>query len=439
MNYDAIVIGFGQGANLLVNSLAAQDWNVALVEKNENNYGGSCINIGCIPTKLLEYDSRVGADYKEAVERRNSVVEDKRQGQKDSMVNNNYVDLYTGTASFVDNYKVKVETAVKTVELTSDRIMVSTGSEPIFPPVEGLEDIENVYTSTTLQLEKELPKSLGIIGGGNIGLEFGSIYATYGSEVTIVDNDDTFMNGEESEISDEVKRVLEGKGIELHNGTFVEKVKNNGEKVVATTNDNKEFTFDALLVATGRRPHISSLNLDNTDIKLSENNGIKVNNHLQTNVDGVYAFGDVKGENQFTYITLKDAEIIVSDVLEDGEKTLDKRQNVPYSIFMDPSFARVGLTEKQAQEQGYNIATNTVAVSSMVRAAVTGDDRGLWKSVVDKDSNKILGVSLFGDQSHELINFIKMAMDNNLPYTVFRDQMMTHPVMAENLNTLFAV
>jgi len=439
MNYDAIVIGFGQGANLLVNSLAAQDWNVALVEKNENNYGGSCINIGCIPTKLLEYDSRVGADYKEAVERRNSVVEDKRQGQKDSMVNNNYVDLYTGTVSFVDNYKVKVETAVKTVELTSDRIMVSTGSEPIFPPVEGLEDIENVYTSTTLQLEKELPKSLGIIGGGNIGLEFGSIYATYGSEVTIVDNDDTFMNGEESEISDEVKRVLEGKGIELHNGTFVEKVKNNGEKVVATTNDNKEFTFDALLVATGRRPHISSLNLDNTDIKLSENNGIKVNNHLQTNVDGVYAFGDVKGENQFTYITLKDAEIIVSDVLEDGEKTLDKRQNVPYSIFMDPSFARVGLTEKQAQEQGYNIATNTVAVSSMVRAAVTGDDRGLWKSVVDKDSNKILGVSLFGDQSHELINFIKMAMDNNLPYTVFRDQMMTHPVMAENLNTLFAV
>jgi len=439
MNYDAIVIGFGQGANLLVNSLAAQDWNVALVEKNENNYGGSCINIGCIPTKLLEYDSRVGADYKEAVERRNSVVEDKRQGQKDSMVNNNYVDLYTGTASFVDNYKVKVETGVKTVELTSDRIMVSTGSEPIFPPVEGLEDIENVYTSTTLQLEKELPKSLGIIGGGNIGLEFGSIYATYGSEVTIVDNDDTFMNGEESEISDEVKRVLEGKGIELHNGTFVEKVKNNGEKVVATTNDNKEFTFDALLVATGRRPHISSLNLDNTDIKLSENNGIKVNNHLQTNVDGVYAFGDVKGENQFTYITLKDAEIIVSDVLEDGEKTLDKRQNVPYSIFMDPSFARVGLTEKQAQEQGYNIATNTVAVSSMVRAAVTGDDRGLWKSVVDKDSNKILGASLFGDQSHELINFIKMAMDNNLPYTVFRDQMMTHPVMAENLNTLFAM
>ena len=438
MNYDAIVIGFGQGANLLVNSLAAQDWNVALVEKNENNYGGSCINIGCIPTKLLEYDSRVGADYKEAVERRNSVVEDKRQGQKDSMVNNNYVDLYTGTASFVDNYKVKVETGVKTVELTSDRIMVSTGSGPIFPPVEGLESIENVYTSTTLQLEKELPKSLGIIGGGNIGLEFGSIYATYGSEVTIVDND-TFMNGEESEISDEVKRVLEGKGIELHNGISIEKVKNNGEKVVAITNNNQEFTFDALLVATGRRPHISSLNLDNTDITLNENNGIKVNNHLQTDVDGVYAFGDVKGENQFTYITLKDAEIIVSDVLEDGEKTLDKRQNVPYSIFMDPSFARVGLTEKQAQEQGYNIATNTVAVSSMVRAAVTGDDRGLWKSVVDKDSNKILGVSLFGDQSHELINFIKMAMDNNLPYTVFRDQMMTHPVMAENLNTLFAV
>lgn len=326
MNYDAIVIGFGQGANSLVQSLAAEDWKVALIEKSEDNYGGSCINIGCIPTKILEHDARNKTDYIQAVERRNEVTADKRQAEKESMENNKNVDLYTGPASFEDNHRVKVETENETFELTSDRIMISTGSEPIMPPIEGLDDIDNVYTSTTLQVQKELPKSLGIIGGGNIGLEFASIYSTFGSEVTIVDTEDTFMAGKEPEVADEVKRVLEEKGITIHNGTSIEKVENKDGKILAITDNNQEFTFDTLLVATGRKPHTSSLNLENTAIELNEKEGIKVNNHLQTSVEGIYAFGDVKGEEQFTYITLEDAKIVISNLLKNGEKTLDQRK-----------------------------------------------------------------------------------------------------------------
>lgn len=439
MNYDAIVIGFGQGANSLVQTLAEKDWQVALIEKNEKNYGGSCINIGCIPTKVLEHDATEGVDYPQAVERRNEVTASKREAEKEAMQNNDNVDLYTGPASFEDNHRVKVETADETVELTSDRIMVSTGSEPIMPPIDGLDEIDNVHTSTSLQQEKELPESLGIIGGGNVGLEFASIYSTYGSEVTVIDIADTFMEGKEPEVADEVKRVLENKGIDINNGTTVEKVKNKQDKVVATTANGEQFAFDALLVATGRKPHISSLNLDNTDIELTENKGIKVNESLQTSVEGVYAFGDVKGAEQFTYITLEDAKVITSDLLENGEKTLDQRQNVPSSIFMDPSFAQVGMTEQQAKDEGYDVMTNTTAVADTVRSAVINDERGLYKAVVDKDTEKILGVTLFGDQSHELVNYVKLAMDEELSYTVLRDKMITHPVMSEIFNTLFAM
>jgi len=439
MNYDAIVIGFGQGANAIVADLAANDWKVALIEKNEHNYGGSCINIGCIPTKILEHDAREGADYKQAVQRRNEVTQNKRQSEKEAMENNKNVDLYTGAASFVDNHTVQVEMAEETVELTSDYITISTGSEPVIPPVEGLKDIKNVYTSTTLQEEEKLPRKLGIIGGGNIGIEFSSIYSTYGSEVTIVDNSDNFMEGEEPEVAAEVKNVLEGKGIKIYNGTTIEKVKNEDETILATTNDGKEFEFDALLVATGRKPHISSLNLDRTDIELTDNKGIKVDSHLKTSVDGVYALGDAKGGPQFTYITTNDAQIVLSDLLGDGESTLDQRQRIPHSVFMDPPFAQVGLTEKQAKDEGYNILTNTAEVGKTVRASVINDYRGLYKAVVDKDTKKVLGATLFGDQAHELVNFVKLVMDQDLSYTVFRDQMFTHPVMTEIFNTLFDI
>ena len=437
MKYDAIIIGFGQGANALVQGLTEKDWKVAIIEKDAERYGGSCINIGCIPTKILEHDARNGVDYVKAVERRNKVTSDKRQSQKEAVENNDNVNLYTGTACFVDNYRVKVETSDEVVELTSDHIMISTGSEPVMPPIDGLDDTENVYTSTILQQQKELPKSLGIMGGGYIGLEFASIYSAFGSKVTMIDTNDTFMEGKEPEVASEVKRVLEEKGITIHNGTSISKVENDGNQVLATTDSGEEFAFDALLVATGRKPHTSSLNLDNTDIELNEKEGIQVNTRLQTSVKGVYAFGDVKGEEQFTYITLEDAKVILSDLLENDEKTLEQRENVPYSIFMDPSFAQVGLTEQQAKDEGYEILTNTTAVADTVRSAVIDDERGLYKAVVDKNTEKILGVTLFGDQAHELVNYAKLAMDEELSYTVLRDKMITHPVMMEIFNTLF--
>lgn len=437
MKYDAIFIGYGQGAHSLSLKLAGEGWKVAMVEKDANNYGGSCINIGCIPTKVLEHDAQEGRDYADAVERRNQVVEKKRRADEKHMVENENVTLYTGPASFVDNHRITVETGDETVELTAERIFISTGSEPVFPPIDGLEDTQNVHTSTTLQKQKQLPATLGIIGGGNIGLEFASIYATYGSKVTVFESGEAFMEKEEPEVAEEVKKALEEKSISIFVGTNVEKVWNDGETVIAQTDSGNQYSFDALLVVTGRKPHTSSLNLEATDIELDENGGIKVDDHLRTTVNGIYALGDVKGQEQFTYITKKDAEIVYNDVTGNGEKTLAQRKNVPYAIFVDPSFARVGLTEAEAKEEGYNVTVNTAAVAKTVRSGVINDDRGLYKAVIDNDTKEILGVTLFGDQAHELVNTVKLAMDHQLPYTALRDQMITHPVMSEIFNTLF--
>lgn len=440
MKYDAIAIGFGQGASSLVNQLADEGWKIALIEKNEDSsYGGSCINIGCIPTKILEYDSKHGKKYIDAVNRRNEVVDRNSQSEKESMENNEQVDLYTGTGSFIDNHQVKVETADETYELEADYIIIDTGSELVFPPIEGLDTAENVYTSTTLQVQEELPGKLGIIGAGNIGLEYASIYRGFGSDVTLIESNESILEGEEPEVVAEIKKVLEEKKIDIHTGAAVKKVENQDGGVVVTLDNDSELYFDALLIATGRKPHIESLNLDNTAIELTEEEAIQTDNHLQTTVENVFALGDVRGEEQFTYITTKDAEIVYNYLFQDGAQLLHDRKNVPSAIFMDPPFAKVGLTEQEAEEKGYKVVTNTTPVSATTRSDVIDDKRGLYKAVINDRTNQILGVTLFGDQAHELVNFVKLAMDNELLYTVLKNQMITHPVMSEIFNTLFDI
>lgn len=438
MKYDAIVIGFGQGAGSLVRQLADQDWKVALIEKNEeSSYGGSCVNIGCIPTKILEYDARHGKSYADAVNRRNTVVERNSQAEKERMEANKHVDLYTGIGSFIDNNKIKVVTAEDEYELEADYVFIDTGSTPVIPPITGLDETDHVYTSTTLQTKEELPQKLGIIGAGNIGLEYASIYDAFGSEVTLIDSGAQLLDGEEPEIVAAVEEVIKDKGIKLYYDTHVQKVANNDGGIIVTTEDKTEFEFDALLIATGRMPNIEGLNLDEIGIKLTDKKGIKTNQHLETNIDGVFALGDVRGEEQFTYITTKDAEIIINYLFADGSKLLHDRENIPYSIFMDPPFAKVGLTEAEAEEKGYKVQTNMTPISATTRSDITDDTRGLYKAVVDGRNGHVLGVTLFGDQAHELVNFVKLAIDNELKASVFKNQMITHPVMSEIFNTLF--
>ena len=435
--YDAIIIGFGQGARTLATKLTANEWKVALIEKNELMYGGSCVNIGCIPTKILEHDAREQIDYTTALRRKNDVTQRNRNTEFTSMQKSEQVDLYTGTGSFKSNHVIIVDLGEQTEELEADYIFIDTGSESNYPPIDGLKETKGIYNSTELQSLPEVPRSLGIIGAGNIGLEFASIYEMFGSKVTLFETGEQFMPKEEREVAEAVQQVLEDKEITIQLNARANKVSNEKDQVKLETEDNQEFLFDAVLVATGRKPNTAYLNLENTEIVVDEKGGIEVNDYLETAVEHVFALGDVKGGYQFTYITINDAKLIADYVLGNNNRKRSERQHVPYSIFIEPSFARVGLTEAEAKEQGYQVITNTAPVSGTTRSDVINDTRGLYKAVVNKETDEILGVTLFGDQAHELVNQVKMAMDNHIPYTYLRDQVVTHPVMSEIFNTLF--
>ena len=435
--YDAITIGFGQGAHKIAKQLANANWSVAMIEKSDQMYGGSCVNIGCIPTKLMDHDARAGKSYEEVIKRRDEVVKKDRQHNYDNMKRVKQVDIYTGVGAFKSNHIVTVDTGEGTEELGADYIFIDTGSIANTPPIKGINDSDRVYDSTSLQQLPHLPERLGIIGGGNIGLEFASIYASLGSEVTVLERSTDFMKREEPEISNAIQKVLRDKGIHIELGAETELVRNENEKVIVETSNNKSYSFDALLVAVGHKPQTELLNLKNTDIETDDNGGIKVNNQMETTVEKVYAVGDVRGKRKYTYITTDDAGIVLDHLLGEGKRSLSDRKNVPYAIFIDPPLARIGLTEKEAKEKGYPILTKLHPVGATDRADIIDDHRGLYKAVVNKVTKEILGVSLFGYQSHELVNMMKMAMDHHITYVEVRDQIMTHPVMTEIFHSLF--
>lgn len=437
MKYDAVVIGMGQGGERLAKKLAHQNWKVAIIERDPKMYGGTCPNIGCIPTKVMWHDASLGKSYDEIMQRRAEVVKAKNKSHYESTDAFSNIDILDGTGSFVSNHVVAVEGKDGRKELEADHIFIDTGSVPVYPPIAGLKETKHVYDSTSIQELDELPERLGIIGGGNIGLEFASIYATMGSDVTVFETSDTFMAKEDSDIAAEVQKVLEEKGIRFFIGEAVSQVEDSGQEVLVRTESGKEEVFSALLVSTGRKPATDSLNLKATAIELGERGEVKVNDQLETTVEKVYALGDVKGGLQFTYITKHDADLIYNQLVGDKSQTLSGRQHVPYTVFIDPPLARVGLTEQEAREQGYTILVNKAEVKSQPVSDVLNDKRGVFKAVVNKENSEVLGVSFFGAESPELVNQVKMALDNHIPYTYLRDQIITHPVMAEIFNTLF--
>ncbi|WP_249872176.1 FAD-containing oxidoreductase [Oceanobacillus saliphilus] len=439
-SYDAIIIGFGKAGKTLAGDLANRDWKVALIEKDPSMYGGTCINIACIPTKVLVHDGLNGIPYGDAIERKDKVVEKLRTKNYNSLADHEHVTIYESEATFKSDIEVEIEVNGKKVLLTAEHIFINTGATSNIPPMEGDLNSSKVYTSTTLIERKELPEQLAIVGGGYIGLEYASMYHRFGSKVTVITPDEELMPNEDREIAAEVQKELDKKGIRFYFNSRAEKITDEAnEKVTLTLSNGETVRADAVLLATGRKPNVENLGLENTGIELTEEGAIKVNEHLETTVNHVWALGDVKGGMQFTYISLDDYRIVMDYLFGDKNRSLATRENVPYSMFIDPPLSRVGLTAKEADEEGYEIMEGKLPVASHPRAHVIDDLRGLFKVVIDKKTEKILGASLFGPESPELINLVKLAMDLDAPYTMLRDQIYNHPVMSESFNSLFAV
>lgn len=440
-HFDALIIGFGKAGKTLAGELANRDWNVALIEKDKTMYGGTCINIACIPTKLLMHDALEKREYRAAVERKNSVIGKLRDKNYHSVADLNNAKVYDAKASFISDSEIEIEADNGKKEvLSADKIFINTGAESIIPPIDGDINSDKVYTSTTLIDEVVLPEKLTIVGGGYIGLEFATMYNAFGSEVSVIVPDDKILKSEDSDISAEITKDMEESGINIIFGERAEKVIDEGSsKITVTLSGGREFTSNAVLFATGRKSNTNGLGLENTSVELTDKEEIKVNNHLQTSAENIFALGDVKGGMQFTYTSLDDYRIVKSHLLGDGGYTYDSRTNVHYTMFTNPPYSRAGLTLEEAQEQGYEATENSMPMSGHPRSHINDELRGLFKAVVDTETKEILGVHLYGVNSEELINLVKLAMENNIPYTALRDQMYNHPVMSEAFNTLFDI
>ena len=433
--YEVIVIGFGKAGKTLAGKMAALGKKVALVEQNAANYGGTCINIGCIPTKTLIHAAENNLTFDQAMELKDTVTTSLRN--KNQMVlENSGADLINAHAKFVSNKVIEVSAGEETEQLTAETIVINTGAVSNVFPIPGLLETKNVVDSTGIQNLPEKPARLGIIGGGNIGLEFASLYARLGSQVTVFETAPALLGRYEEVAAKLAQQYLEEDGVSFVLGSEVESVANRGKEVVVTESGT-EYVFDALMYAMGRKPATEGLGLENTDILVTERGAVQVDDFCETAVPGVYAVGDVNGGLQFTYTSLDDFRIVFGKLTGNGTYNLQSRKNVPNSLFIEPPLSQVGLTEKAAQEAGLPYKANELPVANMPRAHVNNDLRGIFKVVVNTETDEILGATLFGAGSHEIINLIKMAMDNKIPYTYIKNQVFTHPTLAENLNDVF--
>ena len=440
-NYDAIIIGFGKGGKTLAGFLANKGKKVALVEKDKKMYGGTCINVGCIPTKILvEESQKVDKKLKKAIEKKDELTSKLREINYNKLNLHENIDIYTGIGAFESEHIISVTEDENEIVLNGNQIFINTGSKTIIPKIDGLKTTRNIYTSTSIMELNELPKKLAVIGGGYIGLEFSSIYNNFGSEVIIFEGNEDILLREEMEIREEVKENFKTRGIQILSKSKVLKLSNYSDNQVEIVfnQDEKEnkIVVDGVLIAVGRVPNIDDLKLENAGINYSEK-GILVNNTLQTNVPHIYALGDVKGGAQFTYISLDDFRIIKNNLFGDKTMTTEVRNIIPYSVFISPTLSKVGLSEKEAINAGYKVKTKVIKASTIPRAKILGDERGVLKAVVDEKNGKILGCSLYSTESSEVINVVAMAIKENKEYTYLRDFVFTHPTMSEALNDLF--
>ncbi|MFR4789942.1 MAG: FAD-dependent oxidoreductase, partial [Lactobacillus acidophilus] len=338
---------------------------------------------------------------------------------------------------FLSDHEIEVTKNDGTKEKYSGkRIFINTGAIPNYAPIPGLIESNKVINSTEAMDQTEMPKKLTIIGSGYIGLEFASMFANYGTKVTVLDNHRDFLPREDNDISEMIKQDLENTGIKFELGVKINRVE---DDTVFYEKDGQNLSIksDRILAATGRKPNTQNLGLENTNIELTDNGAIKVNDHLMTTAQNVWAIGDVKGGPQFTYISLDDYRIIKDQLFGDGKRVISDRINIPYSVFITPALSQVGLNEKQAKKQEINYELKKLPVAAIPKARVAKDTRGLFKALVDPTTNQILGATLYGIESYELINQISMAMKAKIPANILRDQIYTHPTMSEAFNDLF--
>ncbi|MGO4301568.1 FAD-dependent oxidoreductase [Leifsonia sp. RAF41] len=447
---DVIVVGFGKGGKTAAHALTDAGKRVILIEESEEMYGGTCPNVGCVPTKMLVHysNSRRLEDeaqefFANSIEGVRALTASFRAGNFEALDGKDTATVITGAAHFVDAHTVAVGEGRDRITVTAPTILINTGSEPIVPDIDGIATSAHLISSTDLTRASHLPAHLVIIGGGYLGLEFASIYRHFGSEITVLEAADRLLPKEDGDVADVATGILAGDGITIVTGATVDRIDDiEGGARITYTKDGQTFTVDgdAFLPATGRKPATAGLDLDSAGVKTTPPGAVVVDEFLRTSQPHIFALGDVNGGPQFTYVSLDDARIVIDQLLGGGTRSTADRVAVPRTLFITPPLATVGLTEREARDQGLNIVVareNVADIVAMPRAYTVEETRGVMKFVLDADTDLILGAAILSIDAQEVINTVALAMRQGVTSTTLRNAIYTHPSTTEALNEVF--
>jgi pyruvate/2-oxoglutarate dehydrogenase complex dihydrolipoamide dehydrogenase (E3) component len=447
--FDAIVIGTGQGGVPLAEAFAAAGKRTAIIERDA--VGGTCINCGCTPSKTLVHIAKVAETVRRAGDYgvitskpkidmlkvrklKRGIVEEFRSGTESGLQKTKHLELIFGTARFLDAKAVEIELKEGgTRQLHASTIVINTGGRPAVPPVPGLDSIKYLDSTSVMELD-HVPKSIAILGGGYIGLEFGQMLRRLGSKVIVLEHSPRFLPMEDEDVSDEILKILREDGIDVRLAADVKSVASRKGKISIDLG-SKRLKVDEFLVAAGRKPNTEELNLDAAGVK-TQRGYIVANGELETSAVGVYVIGDVKGGPAFTHISYDDYRVLKANLL-DGEKRSIEGRLVPYTVFIDPELGRIGLSEDQAKEKKVSYRAAKMPMSNVARADEMGETRGFVKALI-ADDGKILGAAVLGAEGGEIMSMIELAMMGGLTAKDLNNAIFAHPTMSELLNNLFA-
>ncbi len=454
--YESIIIGTGQGGKPLARALANAGQRTAIIEKG--HVGGTCVNVGCTPTKTMVASARVAwlarrsetygvqaenvlVNLPAVVKRKQSIVEDFRSGSQKGLEKTDHLDLIFGEASFTGPNAVVVKKLNDDVEhLTAPKIFINTGGRPALPNLPGLDEVDTLDSTSIMELDT-IPQKLLILGGGYIGLEFGQMFQRFGSDVTIIQRGGQLLPREDEDVAEAVAEILTEDGAEvILNANAVRVEKGSGGEIKLTISvDGSERTLigSHLLLATGRVPNTDELNLQAAGVETDDRGFVRANDRLETNVEGIYAIGDVKGGPAFTHIAYDDYRVLETNLLRSGDASIKRRQ-VPYTVFIDPQLGRIGLSEREAKEQDRKVKVAKIPMTYVARALETDETRGFMKAIVDEETDEILGCAMLGIEGGELMTMIQIAMLGKVTASTLREAIYSHPGLAESFNTLFA-
>jgi len=444
--FDLIIVGSGSAAFGAALKASEHDAKIAMIEKG--TIGGTCVNVGCVPSKnllhageLRYYDSnrafpgirpgRTTIDFRRVIEQKDQIVKGLRKEKYSDVLRRlPSAKLFRGKARFVSKTRVKVDG----INVDGRKFVIASGSSPRIPRIPGIDRLNYLTNVEALSL-RDRPDSMVIVGGRALGLEFAQMYAHMGTKVTLLQRSDRIIPEEEPEISDALRFYLEEEGIKIRTGVQVKRVdEKNGEKVVVAGNNGREFEMhaDELLMATGREPNTKELGLEAVGVTVREDGAVKVNREMHTTARHVWAAGDVIGEPMLETIAAKEGATAAENALRGTHRKIDFLP-VPRAVFTSPQVASVGLTDREANEKGYECACRTVEMSKVPKAITIRETRGLVKMVADNRTGRILGVHILADNAADIIQEGVLAVKHKLTVDDIIDTVHVFPTIAESI------